>query len=89
MKSANSYSAGVTANTSSQTTTLPAGSSEVLVVNDSTTISVYLNLAGNPATVSDWELKPEEVLVLSDFRTKALSYITSSSTAALRILVLY
>jgi len=89
LKTSNAYSVGVTANTGSQTTTLPTGSGEVLVVNDSTTISAYLNLHGNEATVSDWELKPEEVLVLSDFRTKAISYITSTSTAALRILVLY
>lgn len=89
MKTANAYSVGVTATTSSQTTTLPAGSGEVLVVNDSTTVSAYLDLSGGEATTGDWELKPEEVLVLSDFRTKALSYITSSSTAALRILVLY
>ena len=89
MKTANVFSVGVTANTGSQTTTLPAGSGEVLIVNDSTTVSAYLDLAGNEAATSDWELKPEEVLVLSDFRTKAISYITASSTAALRILVLY
>ena len=89
MKTANAYSTGVTATTTSQTTNLPAGSGEVLIVNDSTTVSAYIDLAGNEATTDDWELKPEEVLVLSDFRTKSLSYITASSTAALRILVLY
>lgn len=89
MKTANAYSVAVTANTGSQTTIFPANSEEILIVNDSSTISVYLNLKGGTATVSDFEIKPTEVVVLSNFRTKEISYITGSSIAGLRILMLY
>jgi len=89
LKTANSYSASLTATTSSQTLTLPAGSGEVLIVNDHASVSVYLDLAGNEATSDDWELKATEVLVLSEFRTKAISYLAASSTVGLRVLVLY
>ena len=89
MRSTNTYSASLTATTSSQTLTLPAGSEEILIVNDHASVSVYLNLSGGEATSSNWELKATEVLVLSEFRTKAISYLAASSTVGLRVLVLY
>ena len=89
MRSTNTYSASLTATTSSQTLTLPAGSEEILIVNDHASVSIYLNLSGGEATSSNWELKATEVLVLSEFRTKAISYLAASSTVGLRVLVLY
>lgn len=89
MKSSNIYSANLAATTTNQTVNLPAGSVEVLIVNDSTTISAYIALKGGTATSNDMELKPEEVLVLSGFCTTAISYLSTSATANLRLLVLY
>lgn len=89
MSTANVFTVAVTANTGSQTTVLPANSEEILIVNDSATISAYLDLKGGTATTGSFEIKATEVVVLSNFRTKGISYITGSSTANLRILVLY
>ncbi len=85
VRGSNVYNIVLSATTASQNVKLPGSSLALIITNDDTAVSVYINFNGKTATTSDYEIKAGESVSLNMI-TNSISYITSTGTASVRLL---
>lgn len=72
-----------------ETVTFPSESRNIVIINDSYTTSIYIDLEGEEATVDDFELKSLERLSAVGHRVGSITLLSASGTVEVRVYMTY